>query len=134
MSAAKYVTWKGEDDAHYMMEVGEDGKTEKVPTPGPSFNLWGSGNVKVRFDKDKPKLIDPAQAVSHEERALFEHILKKAPNMGVFEVTDVEKPKAFSRVVETPTAFNSDDSEPDEIDEPAHAEAKHHAKAKPKKR
>ena len=124
MGAAKYVMWKGEDELHYMMEVGENGQTEKVATPGPSFNLWGSGAVKVRFDKDKPVLIDPTKAVSHEEQKLLEHILKKAPNMGTFEVTDVEEPKAF----------NSDDSEPAETYEPVPAEDKPHAKAKPKKR
>lgn len=87
---AKLLTWLGDDDDHYQMTENEKGEPETMPAPGPSFMYW----ARVRFDKDKPVLIDPAQAPTPELKLTFEHFLKKAPHMVRFKVEDVDEAAA----------------------------------------
>lgn len=110
-SVAKLVTWSGDDDDHHQMTENEKGEPEQMPAPGPSFMHW----ARVRFDKDKPVLIDPAQAPTPELKLVYEHILKKAPHMVRFKVEDVG---------EEATAEDGDSGE----DEEGKAKRSHHAK------
>lgn len=71
---AKAITWLGEDVEH------EDGGV----TPGPSFNVWGS----IRFDKDKPVLIDDEKG-DPEFRQLEMHILAVAPTNRFYKIEEV---------------------------------------------
>jgi hypothetical protein len=124
---AKFVTWTGEDDLHYINQVGEDGITiEKVQTSGPSFLLWN----KIRFDKDKPVLIDPSQAKTADEKTMYNHILKKTPNMARFTVEDAQTKGR------TPgdDLVDDDEVDDDEVVEPVHEGEHTRPKPKGKKR
>ncbi len=116
----KLVTWLGEEDQHYTLQEGEDGDMERQPAAGPSFMYW----ARVRFDKDKPVLIDPDQAPSPDLKLVYEHILKKAPNMPTsFKVGDVEE-------------YDTSEEDGEEIgdDEDKHAKRKPKIQAIPKRR
>jgi hypothetical protein len=85
------VTWLGDDEGHYVINTDRDGNEYKQPVPGPSFNYWGS----IRFDKDKPTLVDSeAPGMDAEKKMLVDNIIKRAPNMkGRFKTEPVpEKP------------------------------------------
>lgn len=113
----KMITWTGEDDLHFINQVAEDGVTiERIPTSGPSFLMWN----KVRFDKDKPKLIDPAQATTADERATFVHILTKLAKITTTRFT-VEDVKKGSLPAEEPGEEEAEEEE---------AEVTHHKRGK----
>lgn len=71
------VTWLGEDDQHFEIITNPDGSEMQRPVPGPSFNYWGH----VRFDKDKPTLIDPSSAKGAHEKVVLDQIILKTPKM-----------------------------------------------------
>jgi len=88
------VTWLGEDEAHFEILYDDSGKEqERRPVPGPSFTYMGAGPDAIRFDKDKPVLIDTdAPGMSAERRLLVENIAKRAPNMKArFKVEPVQE-------------------------------------------
>lgn len=71
------VTWLGEDEEHFEITNDPQGNEIKRPAPGPSFNYWGH----VRFDKDKPVLIDTSMAKGEHEKMVLDQIVLKAPKM-----------------------------------------------------
>ena len=80
------VTWLGEDELHSSLQQDSNGVYSEQPVPGPSFNRWGD----IRFDKDKPVLIDTdAPGVSAERKLLLDNIVKRAPNMKRYKVEPV---------------------------------------------
>ena len=84
---AKIVTWLGNDTS-------PDGEPSG---PGPSYVEWGGPLVKIRFDKDKPVLIDDGEQGDVETRQLKMHILKKAPNNRHFTVEVPEEARKGER-------------------------------------
>lgn len=104
----KMVTWQGEDDAHFINQVAEDGTVEKVETSGPSFCTWNG----IRFDKDKPKLIDPEQATTPEERNQMIHILAKLAKVKTrFKLEDVKGAKQEAKPAEEEVYDDSDEDD-----------------------
>jgi hypothetical protein len=84
--AGKFVTWLGNDELHYTESEDENGIVEKSPSPGPSFMFWD----RIRFDKDKPVLIDPDQeGIPPTLKETFKHILAKAVQNKYFKVDEV---------------------------------------------
>ena len=77
------VTWLGEDELHSALQQDMNGEYTEQPVPGPSFNRWGD----IRFDKDKPVLIDTdAPGISADKKLLLDNIAKRAPNMKRYRV------------------------------------------------
>jgi hypothetical protein len=88
------VTWLGEDDQHFEILYDENGREqERRPVPGPSFTYMGAGPNAIRFDKDKPVLIDSeAAGLSADRKLLVDNILKRAPSMKArFKVEPVQE-------------------------------------------
>ena len=84
---ARIVTWLGND-------TNPDGEPSG---PGPSYLDWGGPLVKIRFDKDKPVLIDDGEMGNVETRQLKMHILKKAPNNRHFKVDVPEEARKVEK-------------------------------------